>query len=125
MKTRLFSILGILAMASILSTVMLSSGCARLSALARADAIEKEARVERFRFLEKLSYAYWLVGDEYFRLAIEAEDNGDEKKANEYSIKAELYLTFSKGIKRDLEELRAQARSPLSTYNGAELGGGV
>ncbi len=96
-----------------------------MSALARADAIEKEARVDRIRFLEKVRDSYFLIGDEYYRLAIELEDSGDVKKAKEYSVKAEFYLTFSLSIKRDVEELRAQMNSPHTPHDDIGLGGDI
>ena len=66
------------------------------------------ARVDRLRFLERVSDAYFLVGWEYYTLAKTAEDQGDLKKRREYATKADLYHALCEELKRTAWAIRGQ-----------------
>ncbi|MFW6303782.1 MAG: hypothetical protein ACOC2L_04100, partial [Candidatus Sumerlaeota bacterium] len=79
------------------------TGCSQLGALSRADKIERSTRINQLRFLERVSDAYFLIGNEYYKLAVEAEERGDMEKKQEYADKAGVYLLFCKNIRQDAE----------------------
>ncbi len=89
--------------------LFLASGCASLT---RTRQIEQESRAGRLQFLDTVQSAYFLLGDEYYRLALAAEDLGKKDLAKEYAAKANLYLLFSKNVKREAEQMRASMQTP-------------
>lgn len=93
-----------------------ASGCASLS---QTRQLEQEARASRLQFLDTVQNAYFLLGDEYYRLALSAEDLGKKDLAREYAAKANLYLLFSKNVKREAEQLRASMQAPAVSGSGA------
>lgn len=95
-----------------------ASGCASLS---QTRQLEQEARASRLQFLDTVQNAYFLLGDEYYRLALSAEDLGKKDLSREYAAKANLYLLFSKNIKREAEQLRASMQTPTPSGPGAAV----
>ena len=85
----------------------LFAGCAQIKAIQRADHIERTTRVNQLRFLERVSDAYFLIGNEYYKLAVQAEAQGKLEQKDEYANKASVYLLFCKNIRQDAEDLRA------------------
>ena len=83
------------------------AGCAHLDALVNAGSIEREMRVERLKFFEKLGDAYFILGYEYYCLAKEAEDRGQFPRAADYATRAKLYHVFCRDARAAARELRA------------------
>lgn len=88
----------------------LLSGCGSIGALARARDIERGTNIERLRFLERVGNAYNLLGLEYYTLAKQAEDSGNDQSAQEYAAKARMYNLFHKEMKQAAAELRTTLR---------------
>ncbi len=91
--------------------IPLLAGCAQVKAIQRADQIERTTRVNQLRFLERVSDAYFLIGNEYYQLAVEAEKQGKTEKKDEFANKASVYLLFCKNIRKDAEDLRVALES--------------
>jgi hypothetical protein len=96
-----------------------ASGCASLTQVRQ---LERESRAGRLEFLDTTQKAYFLLGDEYYKLALAAENLGKKDLAREHAAKAHLYLLFSKDIQREAERLRASMQ-PLAAPASSAPGG--
>ncbi|HUT25944.1 MAG TPA: hypothetical protein VM492_16535 [Sumerlaeia bacterium] len=83
-------------------------GCSNLETLSRARAIEREIEVDRLKFLERVSDAYFILGYEYYTLAAQAEDVNEPGRAREYATKASLYNLIYRDFRKTADELRAK-----------------
>ena len=83
-----------------------SGGCARWDALMRADQIERQAKAAEARSLQRQSDAYFLIGMEYYNLAVAAEKSGDAVRTKECATKSGMYNALSKSLGREAEEAR-------------------
>ena len=85
-------------------------GCGHVGALVKAREIQRASSTDRLRFLDRVGYAYNLLGLEYYTLAKEAEDSGNDRKSQEYAAKARMYNLFYKEMKGSADELRHSLR---------------
>jgi hypothetical protein len=70
---------------------------------------------EATRFYEETSDAYFIIGYEYYILAKEWRERGDEERANVHAVRAKIYKDVS-------EDLRAAAEARRQAALGSDAG---
>ncbi len=102
--------------------LMTLAGCGHLNALVRANDIERQAKIDRLKFIETMRDAYLLIGNEYYKLAKIAEDRGDAKKTKEYTAQASLYAILYNDLKTRAREVRdsLESNTRASRSSGSE-----
>jgi hypothetical protein len=88
--------------------ILLLGGCVSIPALTRARNLDREIQLDRLRFYEKISDAYFILGYEYYALAKQAEDEIQPERAREHATKATMYNIFYREMREAAEQLRAE-----------------